>query len=121
MKIVINDCIGGFGLSDEAIELYLTKSGQTPFYKQEYNGFNMYSSEPFVKDGKVYITDGKIFQEHNLARNDPILIEVIEQLGKKADGEHAELKIVDIPDDVKWEITQHGGNETIREKSRSWS
>ena len=30
MKIVINQCHGGFGLSDEAMELYVKESGTTP-------------------------------------------------------------------------------------------
>lgn len=120
MKIVYNDRFGGFGLSNEAMELYLTKKGFTPFYKQMYCSCMLYSSEPFVKDGSSYKTDGKYYHYSEIERDDPILIEVIEQLGEKANGDYAELKIVEIPDDVKWEISEYDGNETVREQSRSW-
>lgn len=54
-------------------------------------------------------------------RTDPILIRVIEELGEKADGDCAELKIVEIPDGVDYEIDEYDGIETIHEKHRSWA
>ncbi len=54
-------------------------------------------------------------------RTDPCLIQAIEELGEKANGYSAELKIVEIPDDVlKWEITEYDGKEIVEEIHRVW-
>lgn len=53
-------------------------------------------------------------------RNDPKLIEVVEQLGDKANGANARLNIVEIPDDVDWIIQEYDGVEWVAEKHRTW-
>jgi hypothetical protein len=90
MKIVINNCWGGFGLSDQAVEMYRELSGKEDF------------------------------SEFTMERDDPILIQVVETLGEDADGRYSELKVVEIPDDVDWYIHDYDGMETIRESHRSW-
>ena len=92
-RIAINKCFGGFGLSDEALDLYKAKTGMG-------------------KDDEVYALDIK--------RDDPNLIEVIEELGPMAYGDCAELKIVEIPDDVEWEIEEYDGIEWVSEAHRTW-
>lgn len=91
MKIIINTCFGGFGLSSAANELYKTKSGNDKFY------------------------------DRDLARDDPILVAVVEELGDAANGGCAELKIVEIPDGVDWQIEEYDGNEHVAETHRTWS
>jgi hypothetical protein len=53
-------------------------------------------------------------------RDDPLLVQVVEELGKEANGKFAELKVVTIPGNVEWEIDDYDGYETIEEKHRSW-
>jgi len=53
-------------------------------------------------------------------RNDPKLIQVIEELGVKANGKYAKLTIVEIPDDVEWTIEEYNGNEHVAEVHRVW-
>ncbi|WP_462254743.1 hypothetical protein [Ferruginibacter sp.] len=53
-------------------------------------------------------------------RTDKILIQVIEELGKDADGSCASLSIIEIPDDVDWQIDEYDGLESVHEKHRSW-
>jgi len=53
-------------------------------------------------------------------RTDKLLIQVIKELGEKANGSCANLKIIEIPDDVDWEINEYDGFESIHEKHRSW-
>ena len=90
MKIVINDCYGGFGLSKEAEELYVQKKN---------------ISGPLRGD---------------ILRNDSVLVEVVETLGDKASREYSELKVVEIPDDVAdWRIEEYDGWEHIAE-GRKW-
>lgn len=91
MKIAVNRCYGGFNLSKEAYtELGLEWDG----YGYAYNGEKMR-------------TDGK-------------LIAVIEKLREKASGRFANIRIVEIPDDVLWEIDEYDGIETVHEVHRKW-
>lgn len=54
-------------------------------------------------------------------RSDTDLIKTIEELGDTANGSCAELKIVQIPDGIEYEIDEYDGNESIHEAHRSWN
>jgi len=56
----------------------------------------------------------------DLKRNDPKLVAVVEELGEKANGTHAALRITEIPDGVDWVIEGYDGNEWVAEKHRIW-
>jgi hypothetical protein len=58
--------------------------------------------------------------EWEIQRDDPELVRVVEALGAEANGKHAELKVIQIPDDVDWEINEYDGNEHVAEKHRTW-
>lgn len=111
MKIVINSDYGGFNLSDMAVELYAEIKGIS-LRKEEtkYGGSIFYIGE----EGEDY------FDEINLERNDSILVEVVSKLGNLANGFCASLSIVEIPDDVEWQIEEYDGNEWVAEKHRTW-
>ena len=53
-------------------------------------------------------------------RTDPDLINIIEEMGEKANSKNSKLKIVEIPDDVNWRISEYDGQEKIREVARVW-
>ena len=53
-------------------------------------------------------------------RTDPDLIAVIEELGTKAWGKNSEIKVVEIPYDVDWEITELDRGEYVEEIHRFW-
>ena len=53
-------------------------------------------------------------------RDDPLLVQVVEELGKEASGQFAKLKVVIIPGGIDWEISEYDGHESIEEKHRSW-
>ena len=81
MKIVINKCFGGFGLSEKAKEI---------------------------------LSIDNSFDEYQIDRNDPKLIEVVETLGDEANGNYARLRVVNIPDDsTDWEIDEYDGAEKV--------
>ena len=106
MKVVINSDYGGFSLSDSAIEAYAERKGIT-LRK------SVLSSD--------YYFGNEWFNCREIPRNDPTLVAVVEKLGKKADGFCATLKVVEIPEDVDWEIGEYDGNEWVAEKHRTWS
>lgn len=56
----------------------------------------------------------------DIKRDDPKLIECVEKLGEMANGEHAHLDIVEIPDDVNWQIGEYDGREWVEEVHRKW-
>jgi hypothetical protein len=101
MKIVINTCFGGFGLSIAAEELYLELTGNT--------------GEPGPDDGP------KKFYDFEVKRDDPTLVAVVERLGSKAAGSCAELKVVEVPEGVQWHISDYDGAEHVAENHRTWS
>jgi hypothetical protein len=95
-KIVINTCFGGFGLSDEAIAMFRERKGIT--------------------------ADERATYADEIARDDADLIAVVEALGteKAGDDRYAELKVVEIPEDVVWEIAEYDGMEHVAEVHRTW-
>jgi hypothetical protein len=58
--------------------------------------------------------------DREIKRDDPNLIKVIEELGPKANGNCAKLKLVEIPDMVEWEIDEYDGAEHVEEVHRKW-
>lgn len=140
-KIVINRCYGGFGLSPLAQKRYLELSGKgCYFYKQmkyehlgdedEYVRISIKDAESgmfvytLTEDLGEKITklprDDTFWYDGNLERTDPILIQVVEELGEEASDKLAELEIVNIPDDIEWQIDEYDGYESVHEKHRSW-
>ena len=114
MKVVINRKFGGFGLSQEALrelQKRLTPDSEIVINEAEFDPDNPEAcSKLFVLwDGEVSI------------RSNPQLIEVVEELGSRANGLCADLKIVEIPDDVDVVIEEYDGDEWISEVHRTWS
>jgi hypothetical protein len=45
----------------------------------------------------------------------------VEELGGAANGHGAELRVVVIPDDARWQISAAGGVEHVSEVHRTWA
>ncbi len=137
MKVVLNKCFGGFGLSEEAQQLYAKKSGfELFFYKQtEYehqNGKRLFEradgNEVFSNAYKMDLGDSfsnapddSYWYYGDIERTDKLLIEVVEELGsEKASNSFSELEVVEIPDGIEWGIDDYDGIESIHEAHRSW-
>ncbi len=112
-KVVINICIGGFGLSKEATREVAKRKG----IPLEWEGDWAYVAETMDS-----FTPGDIYTGYgSTVRGDPDLIAVIEEMGELADGDHAELKIVEIPVDVDYWVNEaETGVEDIHEVHRIW-
>jgi translation initiation factor 2 alpha subunit (eIF-2alpha) len=61
-----------------------------------------------------------IESEHDIERDDPKLVAVVESMGNKANCRFSELKVVEIPEDVQYFIDEYDGIECIRENHRVW-
>lgn len=136
MKIVINKCYGGYGLSPKALkELAKRKGKKCYFFKWEYNSkeyipwkeSDKYSLIIFAfDDPNPKPNDNGWFQLHSIMsdtyqRTDKDLIAVVEKLGKEANGDYSELEVVEIPDGIDYEIEEYDGQEWVAEKHRRWS
>ena len=117
-KIVINKCFGGFGLSTEGFEHYL-KLKNIAYESQPSKWEWLKGDKDFYEAGHLG-ADAHYLWDRSIDRNDPALIQTIEEMGTKANGWCADLGIVEIPDDVEWEIVEYDGNEHVAEKHRTW-
>ena len=55
-------------------------------------------------------------------RANPKLVECVEKLGEAVNHDSATyLYVVEVPDDVKWTITDYDGVEQVEEVHRVWS
>jgi hypothetical protein len=147
-KIVINKCYGGFGLSDLAYEALIEKGIPIRKYIPEKRGKDGRFKRVPENEGEVIFdreltplgedsfndiywqfknTDSRMNQRYwetwitTMHRTDPRIIKVVEELGKKANGPCADLKIVSIPDDVEFTIEKYDGLEHIAEVHKVWS
>lgn len=100
-KVVYNACYGGFSLSDEAVRMYLDLSG----YK--------YTEEKDRWGTNFHVKGINNFYDRSINRADPILVEVVEKLGKRANGECAKLEIEDVASGFLYRITSHDGYESV--------
>jgi hypothetical protein len=153
MKVVINKCYGGFGLSPKATKMFTELNGKKCYFfkstyigkKPEYKQITMKEAEKGIMwfafsvpnpwdylpsehrdpDGTFTSYNAtcdkiKIEGAYDILRNDKNLVQVVEKLGKKANGHFSNLKVVEIPDGTEWEIDDYDGQETINEKHQSW-
>lgn len=138
MKVVINVDFGGFGLSDKAIEKIMKRKGLECHRYKITDDYKKYikcgSDEVPGLFGFTYLTkdlgdhiDGDVADNYSwyygseLKRNDVDLVCVISELGEVANGKFSHLKVVEMPDDVEWEISEYDGWESIHEVHRVWN
>jgi len=111
-KIVVNRCFGGFGLSDEAMVLYAHLTGLVLVrVKGSFGGNDYYVDE---------VGSNNYFYDRDIVRDDAALVTVVETLGERASAKYARLAVVEIPEDVEWEIAEYDGAELIAERHRTW-
>ena len=112
-KIVINKSYEQFCISHKAF-LRLRELGQREALQEiDLGAYWPAASSPqepkFNQCGKL------------IPRDDQMLAQVVEELGVDANGFCAELKVVAIPDDVRWEIRSVEGQEQVSEVHRTWA
>ncbi len=84
-EIVINACYGGFGLSPIAKKLYFIRKGECDWFDDEYK----------------------------IDRSDPLLVQLVKELGKEVNDEFSKLRIVKLEKGTKYRIINIDGFESI--------
>jgi hypothetical protein len=96
-KYVLNKCFGGFSVSKE-----------------------VYDELGLAYDGYGHLTGwhGHDWGDDLKLRREPELVAAVEKLGEKANGRHADLKVVSVPDELEIYIDEYDGIESIHEIHR---
>lgn len=141
MKIVLNGCYGGFGLSYEAMVLYWHARCRDLYFYRDISAYDGYSKVHKYErisladiqqqtkfnrlTGYIYCTteDQGAFLDHfpehvvsdrDIDRTDPILISVVETMGSEAaSGRFAKLYIEEIPNGTQYKIDNYDGIEEL--------
>lgn len=131
--IVYNACYGGFGLSDDAIRRYAEIKGLTlyPETDSRFGSKTWWTVPPEARIGKVLADDAfmsapeadriasnafhkaSAIYDHDIARDDPALVQVVEEMGQAAGGQFAKLELCDLPPGTRYRITEYDGFETV--------
>lgn len=138
MEVILNKTYGGFRVSEEGYDLYFKKMGVPIFrYGHDYNkcSYVKIHSEKeierafvvfhFIKDFGESFSDNDFFVNNtyyiNLNENyrfNPTLIEVVKELGTKANTSFSNLQVVEVPgnnpDD--YIVDEYDGFETLHLK-----
>jgi hypothetical protein len=148
VKVAINKCYGGFGLSIDAVlwllergsdlveriparrfyggdnEQYWDHAGWEKRWRDDLDRATVLPNGMRAHRWHTTLFDGDDILHENARDYDrrahPDLIACIEALGDKANGTYAQLQIVEIPDDVGWEVDEYDGLERIAESHRVW-
>lgn len=141
MKVVISQS-GSFGLSPRALLLLWQRGGQVEAKPvAEYYGAScMPHAQNDLEHWRAFLAgqedsargscwhytvftpdEQSCLVERCDNRADSNLVAVVEELGAKAAGWSADLKVVEVPDDVDWFVFNNDRTEWIAEKHRTWS
>ncbi len=90
-KIVYNACLGGFSLSGEAVKLGKLYAAEDSNWKEVCEEYGYFGGP----------------------RHDETLVRVVEELGDKASGSCAKLRIDEVPPGTLYRIDEYDGSETV--------
>ena len=124
-KVVYNACYGGFGLSKEACQRYWDIKGQSIWFEDALWGFTVWLVPPeerleerewssVTMDEHIaynLASSKQTWYNRNVDRHDPVLVQVVEELGDKANGEYAKLAIEEVHGSYR--IDEYDGNESV--------
>jgi hypothetical protein len=130
-KVVYNACYGGFGLSKEACQRYwdikgkqiwieddkeypslgiwtvwLTPPEERPARKKKWESISMDERIAYNK-----IHSEQTWYDRDVDRHDPVLVQVVEELGDKASAQFAKLRIAQVSGPYR--IDEYDGFESV--------
>ena len=106
-KVVLNDCYGGFGLSQEALNWIMERDTNGELSKYIHRNPDYKEDEPISLFNTKYFCD-----RCSIPRHHPLLVECVETLGKEVNTYISELSVVEINEN-QYHITEYDGVESI--------
>ena len=125
-KVVYNACYGGFSLSREACKRYWELQGKQVWFEKSSWGFNVWLVPPeerlkqpenwhslTMKERRAFSEqyNKQTWYDRDVSRHDPILVQVVEELGDKANGSYAKLAIAEVSGPYR--IDEYDGSESV--------
>ena len=132
-KVVYNACYGGFGLSRQACQRYWDIKGQQVWIEEDtqFKSLGLFTVWLVAPENRISSKEGDAFYSmsmdervaynrahseqtwyyNNVDRHDPVLVQVVEELGKNASGDFAELAIDEV--DGPYRIDEYDGFESV--------
>jgi hypothetical protein len=98
--------------------LYASKSkyGLTCYYlctPEEYERILAEESANPIGPGRYAQSNELYFSDRDIERNDPVLAQVVEELGDRANGSHAKLRIFEVSAGTLYRIDEYDGIESV--------
>jgi len=139
-EIVINVCYGGFGLSAAGMQRYAEIKGLTLYLElnvvfptmgptywlvpepERVQPLPGAWSDNSLEDRRAYNDkyESQVIYDRNIDRDDPALVQVVNELGEAAGDKYAKLKVVEVPSDIHWTIEEYDGWERVEEVHHCW-
>lgn len=113
--VVINGTYGGFGLSRPAELAWLQRTATVYNFQDREDRAATLSKGPYI------MVNNQHWDGSHIARDDTVLVDIVRQMGQAVNGSLAELKIVELPADVAWQIQEYDGAEWVAEQHRTWT
>jgi len=130
-KVVYNAKYGGFSLSKEAVQRYWEIKGQQIWIEddKEYPSLGLWTVwltppeerpvrkknwESMSMDERIAYNKAhseQTWYDRDVDRHDPVLVQVVEELGDKASGKYAKLAIAQVSGPYR--IDEYGGFESV--------
>lgn len=104
-KVVYNACHGGFGLSAAAIKRAREISGNPRW------GGGVLKGELYDDGSGPARFDS--CRADDMPRHDPVLVQIVEELGDAANGAHAALRIEEVQSGERYRIDEYDGAESV--------
>jgi hypothetical protein len=127
IEIMVNDCFGGFGFSKQASEEYVKRSRNLPVAKVDCDTIPLLlpQSANTSKQSQQQTSGGDLdhneepnfraINAYNIKRHDPLMIQIVKELGEKANGFCAQISIETIPSQYinHYSIEDYDGSERV--------
>ena len=103
MKLVINKCYGGFGLSDGATR-HLAALKSIPLFEEDHEFWTEFYIDAALEEP---------FDFRSIPRWDEDLVAVVEEFGALANGHCAKLAVLDLHPGQQYRICEYDGKEWL--------
>lgn len=113
IEIMVNKCFGGFGFSKQAVDTYLHRT-RTLANADVLLAPNTTTPQQ-EEEELALVSSDRAINAYTVERHDPVMIQIVKELGDKAHGFCAEISIQRVPAQYvrHYSIEDYDGSETV--------